>query len=306
MPAKENDDIRLGIAPINWTNDDLPELGGEYPLERCLMEMREARFRATELGNKFPTDPKGLKYILEKFDLSLASCWHSTNMSQDQNITKEEEQRLRTTLSLLQSQSAKCINICETHGSIQGDLQTPLSQKSVLEPKEWENLTENLNRAGLICQEYDIKLCYHQHMGTVVQTSEEIQKLLTNTDDKLVHLCYDTGHLLYAGMDPHRFLEKHLHRIAHVHLKDIRQSIFQTYRHDVPFLEAVKLGIFTVPGDGMIPFRGIIRTLLRHGYDGWYIVEAEQDPNKANAFSYAKKASSNLFDIFRQIANESH
>lgn len=284
-------EIKLGIAPINWSNDDLPELGKDISLETCLIEIREAGYQGTEIGHKFPTDPLELKTLLDHFDLELASCWHSTFFSVKEESNKQFE-TLKKRLEFLNILGAKQINLAECNRTIHNKTDVPLANKPVLDKKEWDLFTSNLNKAGKICREHNIYLAYHHHMGTVVQNLNEIEQLLKDTSPDDISLCFDSGHLLFAGIDPIWFLTKHMNRISHVHLKDIRSHVLKKNGHRISFLDAVLKGIFTVPGDGMIPFATIFQELKQKHYKGWLIVEAEQDPDIAPPFTYAKKAYS--------------
>ena len=134
-------------------------------------------------------------------------------------------------------------------------------------------------------------LTCHHHMGTGVQTAEEIDTFMSLIDPEKVFLLFDSGHLTFAGIDPVPVLEKYIDRIKHVHLKDVRLNIRDKAQAEGwSFLQAVREGVFTVPGDGDVDFAPIFDILEKSGYEGWVVVEAEQDPAKANPFEYAKKA----------------
>ena len=294
--SENNHNIRFGIAPINWNNDDLPALGSGYSLERILSEMNQAGYEGTEFGNKFPNKASVLCEILDTFNLKLTSSWHSTYF-----VLNEQENELRNVeekVSFLKEANAEVINIAECSGSVHSDINKSLASKPILNDSDWELLIGSLNKAGEICNNYGIRLAYHHHMGTCVQTAEEIKRLLEFTDPNYVNLCVDTGHLYYAGIDPLKFIENNLERIRHIHFKDVRKEEFKKYDSSSDsFLNTILSGIFTVPGDGCIDFSSIVKILQQNHYNGWIIVEAEQDPDKADPLHYAISSRNYLNSI---------
>lgn len=284
------DTIKLGIAPIAWTNDDMPELGQENTFEQCISEMALAGFVGSEVGNKYPRDTAVLKKALKLRDLEIASAWFSAYLT-----TKPLQETVEAFIQhrdFLFEMGAKVIVVSEQGHSIQGLMETPLfEQKPVFTNVEWSRLANGLNYLGNLANEKDMKVVYHHHMGTGVQTTEEINRLMEITDPALVSLLFDTGHLVFSGENPMLILEKHISRIQHVHLKDIRRDVVDRVKDEkLSFLQAVKAGAFTVPGDGEINFVPIFRFLAEQGYKGWFVVEAEQDPSIAHPFEYAVKA----------------
>lgn len=283
-------DVKLGIAPIAWTNDDMPELGGDIPFEQCVDEMALAGFEGCEVGNKFPRDTTILKRELELRNLKIASAWFSSFFTI--NETEKTIERFVKHRDFLHAMGAKVIVVSESGRSVQGKIGTPLhSNKPVFSKHEWKKLVDGLHELGKLAAEKDMKIVYHHHMGTGVQTFEEIEKLMNLTDPTLVSLLVDTGHMVFAGGSPVELIKKFGSRVKHVHFKDIRKEIMKkSIQEDMSFLESVKLGVFTVPGDGMIDFVPIIDALNYIDYKGWIIVEAEQDPKMAPPLEYAKKA----------------
>lgn len=283
--------VRLGIAPIAWTNDDLPDLGRENTFEQCVSEMALAGFTGTEVGNKYPRDPKVLKKALALRGMEVCNQWFSSFL-----ITKpfeEVEKEFRAQLRFLEAMGAKVIGVSEQSHSIQGLKNTPVfGQKYVMNDGEWETLCTGLNRLGKIAkEEYGIALTFHHHMGTVVQNAYEVECMMENTDSDYVSLLLDTGHFAYCGVDPLEMVKKYINRMKHVHLKDIRPEVVEKVKEeDLSFLDGVRLGTFTVPGDGGIDFEPIFQVLAKEGYEGYMLVEAEQDPASANPLEYAIKA----------------
>ncbi|SES05635.1 2-keto-myo-inositol dehydratase [Gracilibacillus ureilyticus] len=288
--------VQLGIAPIGWTNDDMPELGGEITFEQCISEMALAGFTGTEIGNKYPKDSNELKKALKLRGLQIASAWFSSYLTT--KPYEETEKEFIKHRDFLHEMGAEVIVISEQGKSIQGEMDTPLfSSKPIFSDKEWSDLADGLNKLGELAVQKGMKLVYHHHMGTGVQTSTEIDRLMKATEEELVYLLFDTGHLYFSGDDPLYILEKYLERIKHVHLKDVRDHIADRVRKENwSFLEAVKHGVFTVPGDGGYDFSPVFDILSQSGYQGWLLVEAEQDPMKANPLEHALIARKYLRD----------
>ncbi|WP_025762137.1 myo-inosose-2 dehydratase [Dyadobacter tibetensis] len=284
------DNIQLGIAPINWTNDDMPELGRENTFEQCISEMALAGFTGCEVGNKFPRNTQVLKKALELRGLQICNQWNSYELT-----SKPIEENIRNftaLLDFLESMGAKVIGGGETGNSCQGMMDVPVFQGkgTLTTDQEWKDFTRGLNTLGQLAKDRGIKLAFHHHMGTCIQTMEETDRLLADTDPELVYLNYDCGHFYFAGEDPVLALQKYINRTAHIHLKDIRPQILKQVRDEQwSFLKAVKNGVFTVPGDpeGCIDFLGLFNIIAKSNYEGWIVLEAEQDPSKANPLEYA-------------------
>ena len=289
--------IKLGIAPIAWTNDDLPELGKENSFEQCISEMALAGFTGTEIGNKYPKDPDTLRPFLDLRGLSVASAWFSSFLTTkpiEETISSFKEHR-----DFLHAMGAKVIVISEQGHSIQGQNLPIFDAKPIFTEDEWQLLTSGLETLGDIAAEKEMEIVYHHHMGTGVQTTEEIDRLMAETNPEKVSLLFDTGHLVFSGEDPMAIYEKHQNRIKHIHFKDIRKEVArQVVETKISFLEAVKLGVFTVPGDGMIDFKPIVSAIDASGYKGWVVVEAEQDPALSNPLEYAIKARTYIKSIW--------
>lgn len=282
--------IKLGIAPIAWTNDDMPDLGSENTFEQCVSEMALAGFEGCEVGNKYPKDTAVLKKALDMRGLQIANQWFSSFVL-TQPMEKVEKDFIAQ-CEFLKAMGAKRIGASEQSFSIQGQMNTPVfDAKYVMNDGEWDKFAKGMNRLGDIANSMGIKLVYHHHMGTVVQTAEEIDRMMDMTDPDKFALLYDTGHLAYCGQDYLAVLKKYAKRIAHVHLKDIRPEVVEKVKKEkLSFLQGVRAGAFTVPGDGCIDFAPVFDELDKSGYEGWMIVEAEQDPAKANPLEYALKA----------------
>lgn len=287
----DSNKVFLGIAPIGWCNDDMPELGGENTFRQIVSEMALAGFTGCEIGNKYPSDPVELKRELDLRGMRIASRWFSSFIL-TQPIEQVEADFVKE-LEFLAAVGANRINVSEQSYSIQGQMDTPVlaDKRHVMNDEEWDRFCAGLNHLGKIAKERGFKLCFHHHMGTVVQTAEETDRMLEGTDPEYVFLCYDTGHFTFAGEDPLAVLKKYVDRVGHVHLKDMRADVVAKVAPEGwSFLQAVRNGAFTVPGDGCVDYDPIIKLLSDAKYEGWLLVEAEQDPAKANPLEYAIKA----------------
>lgn len=284
------ENIKLGVAPINWTNDDMPELGGENTFEQCISEMALAGFTGCEVGNKFPRDTHVLKKALELRGLQICNQWNSyelTTKSLEENIKSFTE-----LLDFLETMGAKVIGGGEVGNSCQGQMTVPVFEgKGMLNTDaEWKIFTNGLNELGKIARQRGMKLAFHHHMGTCIQTIAETDRLMRETDPENVYLNYDCGHFYFAGEDPVEALKKYIGRTAHIHLKDVRPNVLQRVHDEkLSFLTAVKQGVFTVPGDkeGCIHFPSLFEVIKNSDYQGWIVLEAEQDPAVANPLEYA-------------------
>lgn len=282
--------IRLGINPIGWSNDDLPRLGGHIPLEQCLSEAKTAGFTGVELGNKFPREATRLAPILSAHGLQLVSGWYSTFLLE--RGVEAEFAAASAHAALLKAMGCSVFIAAECTGTVHSDPSKPLSMRPVLRDGDWERFAERLTALADLLAKDGLTLVYHHHMGTVVQTGPEVDRLMREAGDS-VKLLLDTGHATWGGADPADLARRHKERIGHVHAKDVRPFMMEEARErDFSFLDAVVNGVYTVPGDGMIDFVGVFRELGR--YAGWVVVEAEQDPEKAPPATYARMGHANV------------
>ena len=281
--------VKLGMAPIGWTNDDLPELGAENTFQQCVSEMALAGYTGSEVGNKYPKDPEELKAYLDVRGLKICNQWFSSFLTtQDFETVKADFEKQ---LDFLEALGADVIGPAEQGNSIQGKETPIIKGKPYFTDEEWTKVAEGLNKLGKIAKDRGFKLCYHHHMGTGVQTIAETKKLMDMTDPAYVYLLFDSGHFTFSDEDPVEALKMFVSRVGHVHLKDVRlEKLALTKEKELCFLDAVRAGSFTVPGDGSIDFPSIFKILEENNYEGWMVVEAEQDPAIANPFVYAKQA----------------
>jgi inosose dehydratase len=280
--------IRVGIAPIGWTNDDWPELGGGIPFERCIREMAEAGYAGCEVGGKFPRDPAILRAALSPLGLEVAAAWVSVHFT-EAGRERESDAAFAAHADFLAAAGAAAVVVCDCGGAVQQRDLPVSAARPRFDAAQWRRLVDGLHRAGERARERGLRLVYHPHMGTGIQQADEIDRLMAATDPALVGLLADSGHASFAGDDPLEIVRRHPARIGHVHLKDVRGEVAARARaEDWSFERAVRAGVFTVPGDGAVDMRGFLDAVLAGGYRGWLVVEAEQDPALAPPLEYAR------------------
>jgi inosose dehydratase len=284
--------VRIGINPITWTNDDLPALGGDTPLETCLSETKEAGYAGTELGGKFPRRSDELGPILESHGLDLVSGWYDGRMHERE--VAAEWDAILPHLTLLRDLGAKHVVYADTSGRSDGDLFAPISRRPRLAAGEWGTYGRKLTELAERMADFGVGMAFHHHMGTIVETDAEVDAMMGATGPAF-NLLYDCGHCLFSGGDPVALLKRHIRRVVHVHCKDVRKAVLDRARAtDESFMQAVLDGVFTVPGDGFVDFPTLLTMLHDAGYQGWLVVEAEQDPAKAHPLTYARMGFENL------------
>ncbi len=279
--------VRIGINPLTWTNDDMPSLGDETPLEVCLAEARQAGYEGIEMGRKFPRRGAELRPLLARHGLVLVSGWYGAELLS--RPAADELTAVTDHLELLAEMGCEVMVMCETSGSVHGRRDVPLSRRPRLSDGRWTAFGEALTAVAERLLRRGVRMAYHHHMGTVIETEDEIDRLMACTGPA-VGLLLDTGHLVYAGGDPLAVARRHGARLVHVHCKDVRPEVLARARAgDSSFLDAVLAGVFTVPGDGGVDFAALAGVLAEVGYAGWLVVEAEQDPAVAHPLTYARK-----------------
>ncbi|HVK50199.1 MAG TPA: myo-inosose-2 dehydratase [Pseudoxanthomonas sp.] len=277
--------IRFGVSPIAWANDDMPELGGDTPLADILRDIQEVGFEGVELGGKFPRDPATLQALLAQYQLDLIGGWYSGSLlTQDADA---EIAALQPHLALLKALGSTVFVFAETSNAVHGDRDVALTGTPRLPALEWKTFGQRLTQVADYIQAQGIKFAYHHHLGTVVERAEDLQEFLRHTGPS-VGLTLDTGHAALGGIDALDVIRHHPERVAHVHCKDVRWETFANARTGgASFLDGVLAGMFTVPGDGGLDYAEIMRALARINYSGWIVIEAEQDPGKADPRTYA-------------------
>ena len=288
--------VRLGINPIGWTNDCMPWLGDLISLETCLKEAKAAGFSGVELGRKFPRSAKELGPVLKKQGLKLVSGWYSAALLE--RDAKAEIAAMKDHLTLLRSLGSEVMVFAETTGEIINQVGAPMSRRpKIASAADWKRLGKRFTEVADYMRDQGVQMAVHHHMGTVVETQQDVDRLLENSGEA-VGLLLDTGHMTFAGGDPIAVARKYADRIKHVHCKDIRRYALAACRQrDVSFSEAVLCGIFTAPGDGLVDFRSVFDILAKAKYSGWLVQEAEQDPRVAHPASYATLGRAHLAEL---------
>jgi inosose dehydratase len=287
--------VRVGANPIGWTNDDLPNIGGDTPLETCLSEAKEAGIEGMEKGHKMPTEGAALKGKLASFGLDFVGGWYSTELLK--RSPREEFEAAKAHIAMTKGAGASVLIAAETSNAIHGDRSKPLSQRPHLDKAQWTGFGANMTEFAKRVADEGLTLCYHHHMGTVVQSERDIDSFMAHTKPP-VRLLLDTGHARWGGSDPAALARAYRARIGHVHCKDVREAkMRESNAGDWSFLDSIvgmgnELGVYTVPGDGMLDYPAVFRELP--GYSGWVVLEAEQDPKKAPALAYAKKGVAHI------------
>jgi inosose dehydratase len=292
--------ISYGTNPIAWSNDDDRSLGAHISLDQCLDETAKIGFDGIEKGHKFPQDPTGLKAVLEPRGLRYVSGWHSLNLL-TQSIG-EEKAAMQPALDLLKAMGSKVIIVCETSNAIHGNDAVAVNDRPKLAEAEWATFGAGVEALAEYAAAQGIALVYHHHMGTIVESEDEIDRLMAHTGPH-AKLLLDTGHCLFGGGNPERVAKNHMHRVGHIHAKNIRPVIARQVRDEkLSFLEGVRRGVFTVPGDpeGGVDFLPVLRIAAEHGYQGWLVIEAEQDPDVRNPFEYQSLGLKSLKAMARE------
>ena len=278
--------ILYGTNPIAWTNDDDRSLGAHISLDQCLDETAAIGFDGIEKGHKFPQDPDGLKAVLEPRGLKYVSGWHSLNLLV--NSVEDEKKAMQPALDLLKAMGAKVIIVCETSNAIHGDDTVPVADRPKLEDGKWAEFGAGVEALAQHAADQGIALVYHHHMGTIVETEDEIDLLMQHTGPA-AKLLLDTGHCLFSGGNPEALAARHINRVRHIHAKNVRPAIAREVREqNLSFLEGIRRGVFTVPGDaeGGVDFAPVLKLAADAGYEGWLVIEAEQDPDVRNPLEY--------------------
>jgi inosose dehydratase len=290
-------DVKIGINPISWSNDDLPSLGGETPLSTALAEGRKIGYRGFELGNKFPSDPTALRELMSGYGLEVVSGWYSGRLAR--RSVEDEIAAVGPHLKKLVENNCKVMVYGEVADSIQGAPQPLARRPRFATDAEWSAYGERLTRFGGYLLEHGVRLGYHHHMGAYVEAPADIDRLMSLTGPE-VGLLFDSGHAFFGGGDPLEILRRHITRVCHVHCKDVRPAVIRLARNrQWSFLQSVLNGAFTVPGDGAIDFAALVGELRQAGYRGWLVVEAEQDPAVAPSYAFGEKGFRTLDRLVR-------
>ena len=292
--------IRYGTNPIAWSNDDDQSLGAHISLEQCLREAGEIGFDGIEKGHKMPTEPEALAAALAPHGLRFISGWHSLNLLA--HSVEDEKKAIQPHLDLLKAMGCAVCIVCETSNAFHGADDVPVNNKPVLADDQWGKFGADMEVIAAYCAAQDITLVYHHHMGTIVETPAEIDRFMAATGPA-TKLLFDTGHCYFGGGDPAAVLARHMGRVAHIHAKNIRTGVMAQVRDQgLSFLEGVRRGVFTVPGDpeGCVEFAPVLRLAAEQEYSGWLVIEAEQDPDQRNPFEYQSMGLKALKQMARE------
>ena len=291
------DKVKLGVCCTLWWNDDFPTIDAGISFGQAVSDMALAGFQGCSIGHKYPSDAAELKAALDLRGLRVSEPWTSTYFTIDR-MRQKTIAAFEETLAHIKALGGTELVVAEFGASSHLLPVDVFANRPVFTDSQWDALTSGLDELGKIAGSAGMKLSYHHHMGTGVMTRADIDRLMASTDPHLVHLLLDTGHIAFAGDDPLDLARAYADRIGHVHLKSIRPEVVSRVREEgLSFQEGIELGVFTVPGDGGIDFRPILDVLAAAQYEGWLVVEAEQDPNKAVPLEYAKKARAYLADV---------
>lgn len=279
--------MRLAAAPITWGVCELPGWGSELPYARVLDEMAALGFRGTELGPEgyLPADPARLHLELRQRGLALVGAFCP--------VTFHNPAQAAASLGAGEA-LARFLILFNTEGCTEGSTERPLlvaadagdaHRRAVagrvgagdgLDDAAWSRLGDGLTRLAEACVRIGVRVVFHPHAGTYVETEGEVERLLSHTPSDLVGLCLDTGHLAYGGADPVRVCRNYGSRIWHVHAKDIRPSVLERVRRQgADYATAVGEGVFAPLGDGGIDFPALVHTLRAAAYDGWCVLEQD-------------------------------
>ncbi len=294
--------IKIGVAPIAWSNDDMPELGGDTPIEDCLSEAALAGYSGIELGGKFPRNPGIIKFLLKKNNLSLPGGWYGAKLRQ-RNV-EDEWQNMQEQVELLKTLNSEIFIFADVSDSIQSKGDITLNHRPKINLNEWKEYCNKISEISNRLSDVGLPMSYHQHMGTIIQSEKDVDIFLELTNEN-TKLCYDTGHLVFAKANYQNVLKKYISRINHIHCKDIRKKILdESLENNLSFKDSFLKGVFTVPGDGFIDYYPLLKILYQNNYQKWLVVEAEQDPKKANPFEFAKIGYGYLANNIKKIGYE--
>ena len=287
--------VKIGISPISWQNDDLPDLTAAYTMEQALSEAREIGYTGVERGRRMPSDTAGLGAYLTANGLALCGGWCSGNLLV--NDVKTEIEAVRQQVEQFVALKAPCIVYAECSNTVQGNIAVPVNDRPKFSRENVKDYGRKLSEVAKWMADQGMTLAYHHHMGSFIESEDDVNALMEGSTPD-VKLLFDTGHLLFGGADVLRTLDRWADRVHHVHFKDIRPEVVKDVRENrKSFLDAVIAGAFTVPGDGCIDFQAVTDKLKAMDYNGWIVVEAEQDPAKAPPYEYSKLGYEHIVKI---------
>lgn len=280
--------IRYGTNPIAWSNDDDHSIGAHLSLEDCLSDCRKIGFDGIEKGHKMPSDGPALKAALAEYGLRFIGGWHSTNILAQGAMIEAEKAAMDVHIAMSKAAGSDVLIVCECSNSVHGNDQVAVNDRPVLTDPEWGRFMDGINALASYAAAQGMRFCYHHHMGTCVESRDDIDRFMAAAGPDVL-LLLDTGHCLFGGADPAEVAHKYMHRVGHIHCKNIRREVMNQVRSEgLSFIEGVRRGAFTVPGDpeGCVDFAPVLQVAAEHGYQGWLVIEAEQDSATRNPLHY--------------------
>lgn len=291
--------ILYGTNPIAWSNDDDWSIGDHISLEDCLDDCRRIGFDGIEKGHKMPDEGAALKAKLGEFGLRFVGAWHSTNILV--NDIDTEKRNLKAFIDFLKAAGGDHINACECSNTVHGNDRVAVNDRPIMSDAEWERFSRGYEALSAFATEQGVRMGYHHHMGTIIESPEDIDRFMAMAGPH-TRLLLDTGHAHFGGADPAELARRYMGRVTHIHAKNVRPAIMREVREqNLSFLEGVRRGAFTVPGDpeGCVDFAPVLKIAAEHGYSGWLVIEAEQDSAVRNPFEYQNMGFQALRDMAR-------
>ncbi|HRO12856.1 myo-inosose-2 dehydratase [Amaricoccus sp.] len=293
--------ILYGTNPIAWSNDDDTSIGDHLSLEDCLSDCQKIGFDGIEKGHKMPDDGRALKARLGEYGLRFAAGWHSTNILV--NDIDTEKRALKAWIEFTKAAGGDHINACECSNTVHGNDKVAVNDRPIMTDAEWERFSKGYEELSRFAADAGVKMGYHHHMGTIIESAADIDRFMAMAGPH-TRLLLDTGHCAFGGADPAEVAGKYMDRVTHIHAKNVRPEIMREVRdRNLSFLEGVRRGAFTVPGDpeGCVAFEPVLKIAADHGYAGWLVIEAEQDSAVRNPFQYQKMGLTALRAMAREV-----
>lgn len=294
--------ILFGTNPIAWSNDDDWSIGDHISLDQCLDDCRKIGFDGIEKGHKMPNDGTELKDKLGDYGLKFVGGWHSTNILDAGSTLETEIAAMNVHLEMTKQAGSDVIIVCECSNTVHGNDQAAANDRPIMDEADWPRFMEAINALADLATEQGVRFCYHHHTGTVVESADDIHRFLELAGPN-TKLLLDTGHCTAGGADPAAIADAYMDRVGHIHCKNVRPKFLQMLREEnLSFLEGVRRGMFTVPGDeeGSVDFMPVLKAAAKAGYSGWIVIEAEQDPLRRDPFQYQSMGLETLKEMSRK------
>lgn len=289
--------ILFGTNPIAWSNDDDWSIGDHISLEQCLEDCRKIGFDGIEKGHKMPDDGAALKAKLGEHGLRFAAGWFSTNiLARD---IEDEVAALREWIAFTKAAGGSHINACECSNTVHGNDKVAVNARPIMSDAEWDRFSTGYEELSRVAAEEGVAMGYHHHMGTIIESEADIRRFMKMAGPH-TRLLLDTGHAWFGGADPAAIARDFMDRVTHIHCKNVRPQYATEVRDQyLSFLEGVRRGAFTVPGDpeGAVDFAPVLKAAADAGYEGWIVIEAEQDSAVRDPYHYQSMGLTALRDM---------